>query len=633
MKKNYILAVALAIMTMASCSDNDFVGDQGALKGTGNDGAIAFNLTTPAVTRAGEKTGADAAKALDYAFVVGGFKGATSVASNIVFDNYNVVYPKTASTSNTTGWEYVGLQPNALATIAHESTDKQTIKYWDYSQAQYDFIAYSLGNGGATATAITQATATSSTGGAYTISGTTAQLGTVHIADLVTIKKDNYSNVVSIPFRSLLAKVRIGFYETIPGYSINDIKFYTSTSDETSDATSALYASSATLPTQGTYTIYFPTVNSVETYNNEAHVAFGSSTSPASYLTFGDITGNYTAAAEKHEAGGSVFVGRQSNQRTWTGSSSADYYTTVLPYEEGTALTLKVDYTLLSVDGTGETITVKGATAVVPAIYAQWKPNYAYTYIFKISDNTNGKTDETQTVEGLHPITFDAVEVSSTEDVQETVTTVATPSITTYQHVPAVNASAKNEYVAGTVYAMVMNGGTLLNDLKGVTSPAKDAAMLYTLSGLANPTEADVMDALNMYTGKDASGNITGLNKLVLTKDASNIDNEIADEDIPGPDGKIIAVADGEASKLTVSVGTYAYVYTVTQATTTTTDNYRPIDVTGITDVNGYYTYDGSTYTQITTTTSPASGTTYYAKYTANNQVYAVKVIKVVAAE
>jgi len=158
-KKNYLLAVALAIMTMASCSDDNYVGDQEALKGTG-EGAISFDLNTPNVTR-GNKTGAEAAEELNSAFVVEGTKGSTSIATTVVFDNYNVQYTANTAnttTSNTENWEYVNLDVNPLASIYHEG-DKQTIKYWDYSQAQYDFIAYSLGTGGATATRITPATA------------------------------------------------------------------------------------------------------------------------------------------------------------------------------------------------------------------------------------------------------------------------------------------------------------------------------------------------------------------------------------------------------------------------------------------------------------------------------------------
>ena len=636
MKTKQLILAATAIAMMVSCSDDTYVGDQSQLSSANGDGAIAFVSSTPTVTR-GNKTGQDAAKALDYAFVVGGFKGASSVTStagSLVFDNYNVVYPRTASQSNTTGWEYEGLEKNTNSSI----TGLQTIKYWDYSANQYDFIAYSLGNGGATAKAITPSTATDNgAAGAYQITGTLAQLKTVHIADLKTVEKTNYSNAVTLSFRSLASKVRLGLYETIPGYSVKSVNFYTSAGDASPSATSALYASDNLLPTGGTYIVYFPTVNDEEPASdkNKAHVVL-SSTSPtkSSYHTFGAITGNYTTKERAEETtDNSIYLGRQSDQRTWTGTNAAgeNYYTEVLPFETGTALTLKVDYTLVSIDGTLETINVKGATAVIPAIYTQWKPGYAYTYLFKISDNTNGKTDAAHTVAGLHPITFDAVEVQSEDNDQETVTTVATPSITTYQHDPAVNVSENNEYKIGTVYAMVMDGGTLVTDLNGVASPAKDAAKLFTLS--AEATEAEVMDALNMYTDL-TDGTYKGLNGLTLTKNV-NINNEIGSEDIPGPDGNKIDVNNGEASKLTFSAaGVYAYVYTVIQATTTTPNQYRPVSVTvGTTVVTGLYTTtDGSSYTEVTGEgTKAAAGTTYYAKFTQTNQVYAVKVIKVVS--
>lgn len=638
--KKYLF-IATALVALASCSESEFVGDQSPDVGQNEQGAIVFGTGTNAITR-GDKTGEDAAKELDYAFVVGGFKGSSSVTSGTgakVFDNYNVVYPKIASISNTNGWEYEGLVKNANSGI----TGTQTIKYWDYGQSQYDFIAYSLGNGDggtkATVTAITPATATDNgTNGAYKLTGDLAKLKTVHIADLVTIQRASYNNVVTIPFRSLVSKVRLGLYETIPGYSVKDVKFYTAESDVSPSVTSALYASSETLPTAGTYTVYFPTVNSgtPTSDKNKAHVALSSPTND-SKLTFGTITGNYTAR-ERAEAEGSIYLGRKTTDTeiTWTGTGGDNhFYTEVLPYETGVALTLKVDYILVSIDGSGENINVKGAKAVIPSVYTQWKPGYAYTYIFKISDNTNGITDASQTKEGLHPITFDAVVVQTEEKIQETLTTVATPSITTYQHNPAVNVSEKTEYVAGTVYAMVMKSGELATDLNGVADPAKDAAKLYKLTGKSNPTEADVMDALNMYTAKSGTPVvISGLNGLTLTEDNTNIDNQIADEDIPGPDGNLIEVADAAASKLTLTTGTYAYVYTVTQATTTTENNYRPVPVeVGTTVVSNFYTKSGDSYTIVGgTDTKAAANTIYYAKYTNNNQVYAVKVIKVVAA-
>ena len=646
MKKYLLFATALA--ALASCTSDEFVGDQQLVNEAKNQqGAIVFATTSPAVTRA-DLRGADAAAALNNAFVVEGTKGSTSIATNVVFDNYNVNYVEnTANTteSNSSNWEYVGIDVNALASIPHDTGDKQTIKYWDYSQGQYDFIAYSLGNGGATATTITPTTATSTTDGAYTLTGTTAQLKTAHIADLVTVKSDDYGQPVQIKFRSLGAKVRMGLYETIPGYSVKDVKFYADAeTGTTSSATNGILftSSSSALPTSGTYTVYFPHVNqtSTDTYysdNNVAHVTFVAAETDGTQTnqTFGALTSNYIVKQRYEDEltgdAAKLYLGRSSNECTFAGTTP--FYQDVLPNETGAALTLKVDYTLVSIDGTKETINVTGASAVVPAIFAQWKPGYAYTYIFKISDNTNGKTNPSKDAIGLHPITFDAVVEQATDGIQETVTTVATPSITTYQHDPAINASANNEYVAGTVYAMVMNEGTLMTDLNGSTSPTKDAAKLYLLSGLDNATEADVMEALNMQAKVDGT-TITGRNHLVLTE--GTIDNAIADEDIPGPDGNLIEVADGEASKLTVAAGTYAYVYTVTQKSGTDVDKYEavtPANGADLTDL-GYYSRTGEegSYTYTLVTTGTADGNTiYYDKYTVNDGVYAVKVIKVVA--
>lgn len=631
MKKVYLILAAAAGMTVASCTSDEYVGVNNPYGETAaNDGSIQFGFNVQGTTRA-EFTGAEAAEKLNYNFVVGGFKGSESVASSIVFDNYNVQY--TANTadrteSNTNNWEYVGLQPNPLATIPHESGDKQTIKYWDYSQAQYDFIAYSLGTGGATATTITPSTATSSSGGAYKIAGTTEQLKTVHIADLKTVLKTDYDKFVKLSFRNLASKIRVALYETVPGYSVKDVKFYTSDaaiSGGSSSTTAALYASSSVLPTQGTYTVYFPTVNggTPTSDKNRAHVAFTSSTATQTNQTFGSL--NYSTA-ERHETAGSYYLGRKSNEATYAGTA-APYYVDVLPLETGTALTLKVDYTLVPIDGASETIKVVGAKAVVPAIYAQWKPGFAYTYIFKISDNTNGWTsgEENSYVQGLHPITFDAVVEATTEDnIQETVTTVSTPSITTYQHVPKVSVTTNDEYTAGDIYVKVMDGGTLKNDLNGVTAPAKDAAKLYSLNRVA--TEAEVMEALNLQTKVEGT-TITGRNGLVLT--VGTIDNTITA--IPGADGTDVTITAGEASKISVTAGTtYAYVYTIANSTSTTT-KYEVVPVTeGSTVVTGYYTESSGVYTEVTTSDEKAaSGTTYYEKYNKNNGQYAVKVIKV----
>ncbi len=628
--------LACALFALASCSEEQFVGDENLRQANEmTEKPIVFTSSSANVTRA-EKTGADAATLLNNNFVVEGTKGSTSVAATVVFDNYNVNWTENTAnttTSNTNNWEYVGLDVNSLASIYH-SGDKQTIKYWDYSQPQYDFIAYSLGTGGATATRITPSTATNSTGGAYTITGTTAQLKTVHIADLVTVKSDNYGAPVQLKFRNMAAKVRMGIYETIPGYSVKDVKFYANTGTTSSADNAILFASSSILPTSGTYTVYFPNVNKSSSDvgysdNNKAHVTFAAAATGGNQAnqSFGALTANYVVKEkyEDTETNAKRYLGKTSQTCTYAGTDP--YYQDVLPYETGAALTLKVDYTLVSTDGTKETINITGATAVVPSIYTQWKPGYAYTYIFKISDNTDGLTNPAKTDKvGIHPITFDAVVEQAEDNVQETVTTVATPSITTYQHDPAVNASANNEYKAGDIYVMVMDGGTAKTDLKGTTSPAKDAAKLYKLSAAA--TEAEVMEALNMQA-KVEGENITGRNKLVLTK--ATISNDITA--IPGADGNNVTVTAGSASKFTATANTtYAYVYTVTQKTGTDAVVYEAVTPASDTDVTSYYIRSGveGSYTYTPATGTADGTTTYYDKYTTNNGVYAVKVIKVI---
>lgn len=126
-------------------------------------------------------------------------------------------------------------------------------------------------------------------------------------------------------------------------------------------------------------------------------------------------------------------------------------YFTVLPTPSETtasAILIKCDYTLTDFNS-GETIKVTGATAAIPAAYSKWEPNTRYTYLFKISDKTNGTTGDPNNPDdpaGLYPITFNAVVTEMADKTQGTTTTVATPSITTYQEGSVVDNTIK--YVA-----------------------------------------------------------------------------------------------------------------------------------------------------------------------------------------
>lgn len=532
MKKYLFFAAAITVM--AACTSDNIVGEgNNEYPVNGEVKAITFGSSAATTTR-GDYTGATAAGKLNNNFVVQGVKG-DGTSQEIVFNNYNVKFENgtaNTTTSNTAGWEYVAQAVHPHATTA--GIGAQSIKYWDYATTQYDFIAYSAGTATAIATGTPTAgkvlisaidaskmngvlTGTTVTDGAYTIEGAAADLAKVYIADMVTAYRDpiattDYNKVVQFKFRSLSAKVRVALYETIPGYSVKDVVFYTDASTPATDGKAHLFTTGTDVFNKaGKYIVYFPTTgsaNKTATDYNKAHVAFKAAATDGTE-TAKDFGALYNfVSTEVAEAAGN-YLGRSSNAATYAGESANNYYTVVIPNETGAVLNLKVNYKLVSTDGSGEVINVTGATAQVPAVYATWKPGYAYTYIFKISQNTNGVTNPSAGPAGLYPITFDAVVTETEDGVQETITTVSTPSITTYAKGAIV--TGHDEYTTGSnIYAIVENGTALTVGTN---------ANLYTVTleaGAAQTiNEASVANAIaNGVAGYDAGTVLTSGTEL-----------------------------------------------------------------------------------------------------------------------
>ncbi|MCQ2212022.1 MAG: hypothetical protein MJZ36_00105 [Bacteroidaceae bacterium] len=572
MKKTRIYAVSLAALAIAGCSDNEYIGDVNELHG--GKAEINFSMKTPAMTRANELVGAAAAALLNSNFVVEGIKD-NGTTQTEVFDHYNVNWTEnTANTteSNSSDWEYVGIGKHGLS-----ASSKQTIKYWDYAASQYDFIAFSYGKSNYEKAVLTEidytklgAAVTSGTP-VYTVTGNTDELAKTYIADLVTLYNRNgvseYGSVVTPKFRSLGTKVRIAFYETIPGYSVKNVRFYSEAWDESTPtdeegaAAATLFAASAIFPSatsKGTMSVYYPTVGWTNSSHgtlspdyNQAHIKFaagsGSDDALVTTKTFGALA-NMAAKEDAEKDDGNVYLGRTSATATYAGDVNAtDHaYQTVLPLGTKDNLQIRIEYDLVPIDGAAEVIHVRDARAVVPAAYAEWKPNYAYTYIFKISDKTNGWVGvdgDGNVVEGLTPITFDAVVVDTEDGVQETITTVSTPSITTYQEGKVV--TAYNEYKAGDVYASVMNGTTAVV-LSSLTVPAGVAVYEATATDPKIITEALVQDQLN-GTKHDTGITLTSCGYTIVSE-------------VPAVDGNTLSVS---ACKFAVaSSKTYVFMYT-----------------------------------------------------------------------
>ena len=643
--KKYLF-IAASALALASCSSEDFVGTEGGNVENGANKAINFGGKLGKITRANDHVGADAAQLLNNKFIVTGFKGekqANGIVTNTVFDHYTVTWEKNTAgttTDNTSDWKYVGLDPQAgLAKI----TGKQTIKYWDFSTGQYDYIAFSSGEANiktgtetptgdneVKVTAVNPATATKAGSGAYTIQGTATALNKCYIADLITAynpkvdKKPEYQKEVQLTFRNLTSKVRVAFYETIPGYSVKDVEFYTNGTDNnnvTNEKNANLFVSGEDkLYGGGTATVYFPTVgtkNLSSSDYNKAHVAIKGEKEYTAQ-NFGTL--NYKLSDDERLGKADkdkIYLGTTSADATFAGNTTNNYQI-VLPNEAGATLTLRVNYTLVANDGSGETIKVYGAKAIVPAKFAEWKSNYAYTYVFKISDKTNGKTDITKGPEGLYPITFDAVVADSEIGNQTTITTVATPSITTYQKGHDI---ANNEYSAktGVIYVMVEKSDAPAADL---TNKAK----LYTINDTKSIgiSEATVHDALTIGASKTGT-TTTGRNGIALTEATMNTTITA----IKGVDGNDITVTANTAASFTPAADTfYAFVYDTTTGTPEGTAYYTAVTPEKGTDIStGFYKDpDGQTAASGT-----ADGTTvYYQKITNTNKTYAIKVIKVV---
>lgn len=520
---NKFFIAAASALALASCSSDDFLGEIQGNEQNGATSAINFGGDTGKITRATTKGNA-AAELLENNFVVVGFKGSNEDAANnenYAFDHYNVNFKDGSAfstESNRAGWEYVNQDMKVKGTEPYaplaQSASQQTIKYWDHSCASYDFIAFSMGKKDAaskyaTPTHVDKAHLATA---AYTLSGNVNTLSECYISDMKTVTEPNYNKTpVSMSFRHLASKVRMALFEIVPGYVISDVKFYDATSTTaTADPEGTLIGN---FNNSGTLTVYFPTTgtdNASEKDYNKAHVKFTASTAPGED---GVLTSkNFGAVDYKNQAEGTIPAGK-----TYLSQNAADPsycgagYQNVLPSEGApSAITLRIDYKLTSVDGSNETINVKGATATVPAEYTEWKSGYAYTYIFKISQDTNGSTGGSST--GLTAISFNAVVVDDEANgLQETITTVSDNSFTTYGYKDDKVTTNGNEYVNGTdIYATVYSAGATVAPQKlytvtlesGATQTINEASVANALVNGKKGTDAKTWTVTD-YAGKD----------------------------------------------------------------------------------------------------------------------------------
>lgn len=489
--KKYLIFAASAL-ALASCSSDDFLGEN---PGNVQNATTAINFGGEAgkITR-GTKNEETPAEMLAGQFKVYGVKITNGTISHNVFPDYYVwdVADKN-TTSNTSGWEYVGANgASNLGTGKITLTKDQTIKYWDYSATEYRFVAgspieafdYKTSTDKTTGTHITEVKVTGLAGHIEANNTTTAlKTDPVYIADPLKVVKDNYQKPVEFSFKRHQSMVRVGLYETIPGYSITDIKFYAYDTDGTNlkasddnnviltSATPGYFVGGSNLTGTVTYTGWDTTPSYTFKYDD-------TNLTKSKNWYAGKFTPNPKLATTSSETDVATLYGTDKDM-------SETGYFTVLPTPTATdasPILIKCDYTLTDFN-TGETIKVTGATAAIPAAFSKWEANTRYTYLFKISDNTNGTTGNPSNPKdpaGLFPITFAAIVKGSTDAQYGTTTTVATPSITTYQVGSVTDKGI--EYKSGTAIDVTVTNdkGEVQNLTAGGTTVGSVAVYKFT---------------------------------------------------------------------------------------------------------------------------------------------------------
>lgn len=581
---NKYLIIAASALALAGCSSDDFLGD-GSGNGQ-NSAAIQFGGGTTKTHRA-TSTGVYKIENLKAnGFWVYGTKHSadedkTATNDQVVYKNYYLNYDGNTNNtqSNTAGWEYVGVDNSKYRVNVTPSVNEnvaQTIKYWDYSAKAYTFYAATakpddVEEGKVTIKKITEdagANGSVYTKGYEVTLKDGATWDELYFADRKVITKpaatvtpshgaeNVYGGEVKFTFRNALTKVRVAMYEIIPGYSVTIDNFYYTNDGETTQTTKATEKFKADASNT-------PLVTSTEgvtykvVYYNETE-AGGQLTNQPKMLP--NATGE---GAEKTVL--ELGDGNNLKQGTIlsdiitapTYDTNGGNYTLFMPQADNDkTLSLKVDYTLTSLDGSNEEIHVKGATAVIPAKYLCWRPNYAYTYLFKISDNTNGSTGGADDPAGLYPITFDASVVETANGNVEYISAMGTATITTfavkgglYQHQHD-NADYEN---GSDLYA------TVVEKDKSTVNLGTGNTKVYRL-------KAAGADAANLSEALVANWVANDKTDYYDVVDAAKYSFESI---VPAEDGQTINLGTAKALKIAnVDAGKYVIEYTAASAWT-----------------------------------------------------------------
>lgn len=460
MKK--FLFIATAALTMVSCSkDSEVI--PSIENGTQN--AIGFQVTKQNMGRA-------LMQSTHYNFGVFAYKS-TDATNNIMadylvgyFDNVNKVGYNPNGKQTTHGdqgntqngksfWSYEALgnteytwSTNGVGETYYTTTDNagymsnwenQFLRFFDESAASTTFYAYApyinktaMGLSGQVAFNNTSKEMTFPAGSI--VAGYDDPTKYEYLFSMEEVAKGQYKEDVTLGFKHLNSKVRIVFYEDIAGYDVRMIDL-----DDDAEI------------------IAVPALQSGDIYTYATEKVAKTASVKVDFTKYTGTLDNFTNGPVKLPEGDSWLAATATNAAPWdaidgdindkaltfkrptvtlvedraTAVGDYQYYSNTVYYGIPNAgnfgLTFRVSFELKST--TGEIINVYNSGVFVPATACEWKPGKQYTYVFRITKNANGTTDDgkkTGTVDpdpgkkALYPIVFDGLTIEDWATAVET---------------------------------------------------------------------------------------------------------------------------------------------------------------------------------------------------------------------
>ena len=412
---------------MWSCANEDLVVDN-SLKADKQQKGMCFSSSIKNITKAAPAKLQDFKR---YNFGVFGYK--STDPTHPVIENYLVGYnddankrgyymttdsqttlgDKTETVDGQSYWSYEKLgyadytyagedgYIKASETSLMSNYANQYLRYWDEAAPNTTFYAYSpYINGSGTAT-FDNGTKVLTIPSQSLKDGYDQPQLYEYMWAAKTVAKDDYGKDVQLSFKRLNAKVNIKFWEDIEGYSIQIIDLKEGTYNGV-QAAAAIYSGSA---------------YSAGEYYSETGYSIDFSTSvisPVITQTPGTTVNNLRPLVFKVPVETAIGTDKAS-----ASASPTTYF--ALPKNNTTGFTFHVSYELTST--TGEKIIVRNASVFVPSDKCNWKANNAYTYVFRITKNSNGSTDPDDdpsidptdpnvgSEKALYPIIFDGANV------------------------------------------------------------------------------------------------------------------------------------------------------------------------------------------------------------------------------